>query len=178
MKNTNEIFNKLIEKINNLENEVKQLKNENQKLSNEIKKTHNCTCINNNEKKLDSCTNNDDGTNNIVLIGSRNDDFDEIYLINELVRHGQLIDIKNYICSYYAKVIGLRNTVLFFNRTKNKFEEENYCDFIRTVLKPITEEYTQYHKKFDFVKWFNSLFNPKYDIVCEISRPKVFMVNN
>jgi hypothetical protein len=172
---------KLGEKMDKLEKENKELKNEIQKMKSNNNNTNN-TLINNIDKSLNELKSEEkiaETTNNIVLIGSRDDDFDEIYLINELVPDGRLEDIKNYISSYYAKVIGLKKTVLFFNKSKNKFEEESYYDFNRNILSPITEEYFQYHKtKFDFVKWFNSPFNPQYDTVCEISRPKGFVVNN
>lgn len=164
----NEMLKMLLEKIEKLENEIKELKSNNNNTNN--------TLINNIDKPLNELKSEekvDENTNNIVLIGSRHEKFNEKYL-NELALHGKLIDIQNYICSYYAKVIGLKNTVLYFNKYKNKFDKESYNDFNRNILKPITKLYSEYHKKFDFTEWFDSTLNPKYDIVCDIFRPKVF----
>jgi phage I-like protein len=151
----NEMLEKLLKKIEKLEKEnkekIEKLENENKELKNEIQKMKsnnnntNNTLINNIDKPLNELKSKekvDENTNNIVLIGSRHEKFNENYLINNLVVHGKLNDIKNYISSYYAKVIGLKNTVLFFNKSNNKFEEESYYDFNRTILKPITKIYS------------------------------------
>jgi hypothetical protein len=101
-------------------------------------------------------------------------------MIMKLIKSGNLDAIKQYICSYYAKVVGLKNEVIFFDfdNDNNKFVYVSYNDFIRTKLKPITKQYSEYHKsRFDFIEWFNSLLIPEYNLKCEILKPKVFVEN-
>jgi hypothetical protein len=96
----------------------------------------------------------------------------------KLIKIGNLDAIKQYICSYYAKVVGLKNEIIFFDKYNNQFIYISYTDFNRTILKTLNEEYFQYHKaKFDFVRWFNSLLVPEYFLKCEMLKPKVFIEN-
>jgi hypothetical protein len=96
----------------------------------------------------------------------------------KLIKSGNLDAIKQYICSYYARIVGLKNEVIYLDKYNNQFIYISYTDFSRTILKTLTEEYSQYHKaKFDFVRWFNSLLVPEYSLKCEILKPKVFVEN-
>jgi hypothetical protein len=160
---------KLEEKIDELENENKELKNENKELKSN---NNNNTLINNNDKSLNGLK---DSSKNFVF-GSRNDKFDMSYL-NKLIFNGNLIDIQNYISSYYCKVDELKHAIIFFDILKNKLVERDYYDFNRMILKPITKLYSNYHKKFDFTEWFHSTLNPIYRIDCNVLKPKAFVVN-
>lgn len=76
-------------------------------------------------------------------------------------------------------MIGLNNQIIFFDKNTNTFVYENYNDFNRTILRPIRNLYlSQKNKKFNFVEWFHSPFNPRYRTICDFRRPKIFIEND